>query len=340
MPTPTNPTDFAMLGHRTGLYMDYAGSLTNWIDRLQSLEPGFNAGTEVYNELGNVDPVGFAQDPVDFTLTFSQNMFNSVDSDFLMAGKDPSTATSFSMADILSANGNSHAYILYRSNTGTTTPQSWLAMRKLTVAELSYSFAVRQPSMFSPRLQAPTGRWYTANPTDLSAAVGSWGTADTTSAGAIRGRDARITIGNGQVYRLQSFNIRAAFPITKVEELGTRAAVGYIGDVPDISIDFEMLLADASQPHNQWAPATGSPSYLDFNNLTGGSMVYVNLYSPSAAEAVTAVRGWRLENVVAVSSTPARSQVRGLSTVRYSLRVSEAATAGTGGMTVFRGVAS
>lgn len=341
MPVPTNPQNVAQLGHRFGLYLVYPSLTAGWIDRLQSIEPTWNANTEIYYELGNVDPVGFAQDPTEYTLTFSQNNI-SAEADFLMAGKDPAVATSFNMNDIIAASGSMAAYLVRRDNTGTATPASIYAMTNVTVAELAYSFQVRTPSMFTPRLQATVGRLYTAgNFGTLPAAVGTWGTANTTSPGAIKGRDARIFFGQPAAgfrgYRIQQFNLRAAFTVERVEELGNRTLVGYLANVPDITLDYDVLVAD-DQPHDQWA--TNAGTYYDFNNLTGGSTVYLTLYSPTDTEATTAVRGWRVENVVAVTSTPMRAQVRGLATLRYSLRVSRATTASSSGLVVFRGAPS
>lgn len=340
MPVPSNPTDFARLGHRAGLYLIYPSLTAGWIDRIQSIDPTWNANTDIYYELGNVDPVGFSQDPTEFSLSFEENLV-SAEADFLLAGKDPAVATSFNLNDIIQASGSASMYITMRTNAGTN-PSSIYAMSNVTVAELNYRFQVRQPSTFMPRIQAQVGRWYTSgNFGTLPAAVTTWGTPDTTSPGAVKGRDARIFFGQPAAgfrgYRIQSFNIRAAFPVERIEELGNRTLVGYLANVPDVTMDYDILLAD-DQPHDQWATLTSG--YYDFNNLTGGSTLYVNLYDPSAAEGTSALRGWRMENVVAVSATPMRAQVRGLSTVRYSLRVSRATTTTSGGLTVFRGAAS
>jgi len=315
--------------------MNYPSLPLTWIGRLQSIDPAWNANTTQYYELGNFDPVGFGLDPTDFTLSFQQNIVTQ-DSDFLLAGKNPTSATSFNLGDIINASGSAAAYLTVRSNPSTN-PTSIYALTNLTTVELTYSYQIKQPCTFTPRVQATVGRWYTTgNFGTLPAGVSTWGTPDTTSAGAIRGRDCRITFGNptSQAYRLQAFHLKATFPVQKIEEMGTRAMVGYLAEPPDVTVDYDILSAD-DQPHDQWATLTSG--YYDFNNLTGGSTVYVTLYNPTAAEATTAVRGWRIENLVAATSTPVRAQVRGLSTVRYSMKVTKANTSGTGGVVIFKG---
>jgi hypothetical protein len=338
MPAPTNPIDFGQVGHRAGLYFIYPSLTAAWIDRLQSIDPSWSANTTQYYELGNFDPVGYGSDPTEFNLSFAQNVV-ATESDFLMAGKNPAVATSFNMGDIINASGSLAGYLVMRKNPNTN-PTSVYALTNMTTTELTYSFVIKQPCTFTPRIMASIGRWYTAaGIASLPAAVATWGTPDTASAGAIRGRDARITFGNltSQAFRLQSFNIKATFPVQKVEELGTRAMVGLLAEPPEITVDYDILLAD-DQPHDQWATLTSN--YYDFNNLTGGSTVYITLYSPTATEATTPVQSWRVDNLVAATATPIKAQVRGLSTVKYSLKVSKAQVAGSGGLTVFKGAAT
>lgn len=333
MAAPTNPSALAQYGHRFGLYLSNgtAGSIENWVERLQMIDPTWNANTEVYHELGNVDPVGFAQDPTEFMLGWDENLVQA-ESDFILAGANPAPATTtYNMGDVVNNSSNANAYVVRRAN-GATNPQSEFALTNIAVEELSWRFVVRQPTVFSPRLRAKLGRLYTAG----NLLHTTWGTPNTTTPGAIKGRDARIFFSTttGRAYRIQSFTIRATFPVARVEEVGDRSLVGYLSDVPDVFLDFDVLVAD-DQPNDQFATLTSG--YYDFNNLLSGITVWVRLYDPAAAEAATVLRAWKLENVVAVSSTPMRAQVRQLATLRYALRVSKATIVGSSGLTVAKG---
>jgi hypothetical protein len=333
MAAPTSPANIARYGHRVGMYLDSNGSLQSWVDRVQLIEPDANADTQIYFEMGNVDPVGFSQAPTAFTMNWEENVVQAK-SDFIMANTDTSSGSpTYNLSNIINNQNLINSYILMRAN-GATQPSSQLAFTNMAVEELMWNYQVRNPVTFRPRLRGTLGKWYTAG---NLVTPNTWGSPNTTSPGAIRGRDARIFFFNstGKGYRIQSFQLRVTFPITPVEELGTRALVGLATGAPEVFLDYDLLTAD-DQPHDQWATLTSG--YYDFNNLIGGNTVWIALYDPVAAEGSLLIRSWKLDNVVAVRTTPIRGQVRGLTTVRYQLRVAKAAVSGSGGFTTGKGL--
>lgn len=331
MANPTNPTDIGRWGHRQGLYLNSAGSIEQWIDRVQTADPEFDAGVDTFFEIGNNDPVGFAQQPSRMRLTWNENVVQA-ESDFILAGANPAVASmTYHMGNVLNNVNNINAYLVMRAN-GATVPTSELAFTSMGVEELNWSFQVRNPITFTPRLSGTVGKWYQ----QAGLIHSTWGTLNTSSPGAIMARDARIFFysNTGRAYRLQSFNIRTQFPITQMEEIGNRQIVGQISGQPKTLIDFDIAVDD-DQPNEQFATLTSN--YYDYNNLLTGIGVWIKVYDPTAAEATSVIRSWKAENVVAVRANPLRVNAKGVAMARWSLIVSKATTAGSGGLTVGKG---
>ena len=78
----------------------------------------------------------------------------------------------------------------------------------------------------------------------------------------------------------------------------------------------------------------GTAAGYDYINPTAPFTAYVRLYDPAAAEYGSVIRLWKIENVQVTDHTPVRSQVRGLSTARYTMTSTKETTVNTGGMTV------
>ena len=186
-------------------------------------------------------------------------------------------------------------------------------------------------------LEGRTGTLYTTG----SLLHDTWGVSNAVAPGAINGKDARVYFGDGvtvplssQAYRLQSFNIRIAFPVQTVRELGNRSLVGKLADVPDITCDFDLLSAD-KQPHDVWMALTAASDGRDFTN-PNTTNVFIKVFDPDLAEATEPpLKSFRIENCKPVTSDIVRAQVRALATNRYSLTSTKATTANSAGLVIF-----
>ena len=113
---PTNPTDVAHLGHRFQVRAQHTVSARTLVaSRVQNIEPSHNYNTEVFNELGTVDPAGKASESPEFRVTFEENV-HSVTMDLLLAGKE-AIDTSWNLHDYIN-NSAIKLYILERNNSG------------------------------------------------------------------------------------------------------------------------------------------------------------------------------------------------------------------------------
>ena len=327
-----DPTNIALYGHRTQLWLENASTGSQIVvPRVQSVEPSFNFPMTKYYELGRKGPIGATQSPPEFRIVFEQNLINTLRAEYVLAGKgiNPAGAQTFNLGDFLTYAGRIRAYVLNRNNDDTLLNEQ--VFDGLALSELSYRFTVGQAIMQSFTLIGASGSLRTG-----AAIAHTWGTGDTTSVGAIDGKDARIWFASGSTaasreFRLQSFTIRAAFPNVYVRELGRRALVGTLSDAPDVSIDFDVLLAD-SQPTEDWFTA-GSNLY-DYQNPLAVTNAFVRVFDPDAAEGVSVVKSFKLENLRLRSHTPIRAQVRGLATARYTMEVTQEATTDSGGLII------
>ena len=330
----SDPTNIGLLGHRWGVYLrNHAETNEIWVDRVQNVEPTFNAPTTKQFELGRIAPVGTIQEPTDFRVTMEENLHNC-EADSILANGTGSPGASFSAADMVAT--SAARLCLVGRDVGATNPSLEYVLGNLAVAEVRYRFQIGGPCTVTYTLEGRAGNLYTTG----SLTHTTCGTGETTSPGGINGKDARIYFGagttvpsNSQVYRLQSFDLRIAFPVQTVRELGRRAMVGKLADSPDVTLDFDLLAADR-QPHDVWAALVGTG--YDFTNLNRTN-VFIRVYDPSLTEASTILKGFRVENVRATTGTMTRAQVRQLATVRYSLTSESEATADTAGVIIFPG---
>lgn len=333
MPSFYSQSDVARLGHRYQVYMKHTGTNRNQVlSRIQRWEPTIRQPTEVYYELGSVDPTGSASDSPEFTLAVQEYVHDCV-FDRLLAGK-ASDATTWTLQDYINAQ-LLKGYLLTRDNSGNI--QDEYELDQGVTSEVRYGWQMNQPIMgdytFNFQLGKHNAAGYTVN--------SSWAVQDTVSPGGIRIKDARLFLGGQsaayRMYRLQSFNLRIQWRATPVREAGNRALVGYVVEQPRSQLDFDLDAADA-QPDNVLYTNVGSPvNYYDWINPVNQSLNAIRIYDPTAAEGSTVIRSWSIENLIPQQATPVLAQVRGLSTKRYSMLVAKATTAGTGGITMFSG---
>lgn len=327
----SDPTDAGHLGHRYQVLVYNATSGSTVVaDRVQSIDPTFTSNLEKAYELGNADPVGTATDPTEFRVVVEENLHNS-ELDLLLAGKNPTSGSTFNLADFVTELANK-VYLLSRDNAGTILNE--LMYDEAVLADLTWRFVQGGPCRSTFTLNGKLGKFYTSG----SAPHVAWGALDTVSPGIIKGKDARLYLGGtteptNRVYRLQSFTLRATFPVQVVRELGNRALVGYVIDSPDATLDVELLSADV-QPWDILANLVAG--YYDFNDLQEVDGA-IRLYDPASSTQETAdvIKAWKLENLRAATGTIQRAQVRGLATARISLTVGKADTSGTGGVIVY-----
>lgn len=324
------PSDIAHFGHRYQvLVLNNETSEEVVADRVQSVDPRFTANLEKAYELGNVAAVGTATDPPEFTVVIEENLHNS-EVDLVLAGYDPTSGSSFNANDFVT-NDDIYVYILSRDNDDAILNE--LEYSSGVTAEIAWRFQVGAACTTTFTINCKQGKLYTSG----SVVHGSWGALDTTSPGIIKGRDARITLGGTDVvtnrtWRLQSFNVRCAYPIESVSELGTRTLVGQLAGPPDVTVDLELLSADAQPTDILYDLTAGYYDFAEPNEVSGT----IRLYDPDLAqETANVLKAWVLENLRPSAGTPIRAQVRGLATTRYTLSVSRETTSDTGGMIVY-----
>jgi hypothetical protein len=327
----SNPSNTGLLGHRYGVFLRNSG-LTNevWCDRVQSVEPTFNAPTTKFYQLGSLDPTGTVTEPTEFKVTLEENL-HACEIDGIVANGSGSAAN-FTAGDMVASTAM-RLCVVSRDVAGTD-PTREYELNNLAIAELRYRFQIGGPCTVSYTFEGTTGNAYTSG----SLLHTTWGTFETITPGAINGKDARISFGSGltlpansMAYRLQSFEIRVAFPIQTVRELGNRAIVGKLADVPDVTIDFDLLDADI-QPIDVWHAISGTGYSLGTQNTTNA---FVLVYDPALAEATSILKSFRIENCIPTTGTIVRAQVRGLGTRRYSLTSKSATTTNSAGLKIF-----
>ena len=327
--------NYALYGHRSQLWLQNASSGSQIVvPRVQSVEPSFNYPMQKYYELGRKGPIGVTQSPPEFRIVFEQNMLNSQRTEYLLAGKSiaPVGVQTVNLGEFLTYAGRIRGFVLNRNNDDTLMNEQ--AFDGLSLSELSYRFTVGQAIMQSFTFIGASGSLLTG-----ATMQHTWGALDDTSVGAIDGKDARIWFASGSTaatreFRLQSFTIRATFPNVYVRELGRRSLVGTLSDAPDVSIDFDLLLAD-SQPTEDWFTASGA--LYDYANPLNVAAAYVRVFDPTLTEGVNVVKSFKLENLKLRSHTPIRAQVRGLATARYTMDVSQETTTDSGGLIISNG---
>ena len=327
-----DPTDVGRLGHRYFPIVKNASTgEEEFISRTQSIEFGVTHTTEKQYELGRVGPVGTTQDPADFRCTWETNLYEELRSEFVLSGKDVDVDTSYNMGDLLGENDN-EAFVLVRDTADNLTDE--VHYTECVCTEVQWRFAVGATCTTTITVEGTSGSWLT---TPIHGAQ----TLDSTSIGGARGKEARIWFGSAgsaptqadRAYRLQSFNIRATFPVQTVRELGRRNIVGKLLEPVDVTVDFDVAAAD-EQPHDKFFAAIASGYDL---TDTERQHIFIRLYDPDAAEATTVIRAWEVHNCRPTATTPVRAQVRGLSTYRYTLTSELEAVTDSGGVVVYKG---
>jgi hypothetical protein len=322
----SDPTNVGLLGHRWGVWLrDDSGTYEQWLDRVQNVEHTIEIPSTAFYELGNVDKVGQTQEPADFRWTIMENMHNC-EMDAILAGKDPEGATiELTAGEIIDNTGACRACLVSR-DVGGTDPVREIIYEGLAVTEIAYRFQVGGACEESVTMEGISGSAFSGS---ANCTHQTWGTFDTTAPGGVNGKDARIyfsgsAAGNRQ-YRLQSFNVRVAYPNQPVKELGRRAKVGSLADSPDVTIDFDLLKSDL-QPDDILFTA------YDYNDPALIATSYVHVFDPDGAEGATIIKAFKLENLRVTGGSPVRAQVRGLATNRYTMTVEKATTAGSAGL--------
>lgn len=327
----TNPTDIGRIGHRFQVRVEHVTTGRVLVaSRVQRVDPNINQQTEVYHELGTIDPVGYASEAPEMRHMIEE-FVHDCSLDLLLAGK-AANATSWNLGDYI-ADRKINYYILNRNNAGTV--QGEHKFTQAVVAEAQWSWQLGQPITARYTLNSTKGGFLQPGHEDH----GAWGVQDTTSPGAIKPKDARLflaTTSGTMAYRLQSFTLRVQWPTTVVREIGNRNVVGYLQEPPTSSLDIDIAAAD-HQPDDLLFYDNTSEYYYDYSspNLLAASAIRV--YDPNLPEAQTVLRSWALENLVVQNSNPLTAQVRGMATKRYSLQIPKATTAGSGGIVMYPG---
>jgi len=333
-----NPVDIAREGHRYQVIVRNDETAIEVVaDRVQSVDPRFTANLEKAYELGNVDPVGTATDPTEYTVVVEDNLHNS-EVDLVLAGQDPTSGSAFCVADFVT-NDDLHVYIVIRDNSDNLTEE--LAYTDGVLAEITWRFVVGGACTTSITINTAHGCMYSSGSVTSGSGLihTTWGASDLVSPGIVKGKDARICLGGtseaaNRTYRLQSFSVRAAFPVTAVRELGTRSLVGQLIGPPDVTVDFDLLMAD-HQPTEILTNLSSGSICMSFDDLAEFNAA-IRLYDPDQAQSsANVLKAWVLENLRVSGGTPVRAQVRGLATMRYTCTVGRATTPDCGGLKVY-----
>ena len=328
----SDPQDVGRLGHRHFPIIKNASTgEEEVISRAQSIEFGTTHTTEKIYELGRIGPIGSAQDPTDLRCTFEVNLYEELRSEFVLSGKDVDVDTSYNMGDISTEDDN-EVFVLIRDTDGNLTDEVHYA--DCVTTELAWRFAVGAICATTITVEGTSGSW-------LTTPIHSAQTLDSTSIGGAKGKEARIWFGSAgsaptaadRAFRLQSFNIRAMFPVQTVRELGRRNIVGKLLEPVDVTVDFDVAAAD-EQPHDKFFAAIASGYDL---TDTEAQHIFIRLYDPDAAEASSVIRAWEVHNCRPTATTPVRAQVRGLSTYRYTLTSESEAVTDSGGLVAYKG---
>lgn len=327
----SDPLMTGMYGHRLGLFAKNVSSGSEiWVDRVQRAEPTQTYRTTPYWELGRVGIVGITQDPPEYRVVVEKNMTN-LEFDFLVAGQVPrhdnSVAQQYDLGDLLGK--NIQLNVMGRNDSDAIDKE--VEISGCRISEIQFRFSVRDTIMETWTLDGTAGKFYTSGFPHAA-----WGALDNTSPGAIHGKEARIWFTSGSTaatrqFRVQSFNIRAAFPTEQVRELGRRTIVGTMSDSPEVTFDFDVLAAD-DQPLDKLFQSSGSG--WDLNIPTAFFNAYIRVFDPDNTEGGSVLKMFKLENTRVVGSTPIRAQVRGLATMRYNMRVAKEVTTDSGGMLI------
>lgn len=329
----SNPSDIARLGHRFQARFKHATSARTLVaSRIQRFAPENQQQTEVYYELGSVDPVGEASESPQFQVAVDEYVHNC-ELDLLLAGK-AAIDTAWTLFDYI-GNGVLSAFLLERNNAGVV--KNELEYNGIVISEIQTRWQMGQPIMSTYTMMGKIGK----NWVPSSAPHNTWGVQDTTSPGGIRVKDARLFLGGEtagfRVYRLQGITMRTQFPATPVREIGSRPLVGFVVEPPRTTLDLDFLVADEQPDDILYAHDTIPATYYDYVNPQLLTNSAIRIYDPDSAEAAVVLRSWVLENLRPTNATPALAQVRGLATKRYSFVINRATTPNTGGLLMYVG---
>jgi hypothetical protein len=330
----TNPTIIGAYGHRYQVWLrnsnlSTSGSTNDIVaDRVQTVEPTATHNTVKYYELGTLAPIGSTSDPTQVKLTLEENLHNS-EIDMYIAGVDPTSGSGYYASNVVGQSNT--GFVAQRNDAGSVIGEIGVANMK--ISEIQYKFVANGVCTAQYTMEGTSGSYYTANfPHPL------WGVQDNSSAGAVHGKDARIsfdTPGAGtKAYRLQSFTIRVVYPTQPVRELGTRNLVGILNDVPDITVDFDLLASDY-QPNDVFFGTSNDGGVTKYN-LTDPLTkdIFINVYDPALAESASVIKSFRIDNCKPSTNGPINARVRQLATSRWTLMSVQADNVNTGGLTV------
>jgi len=330
MADPVNVALYSFLS-QVWAYNETSGSQAT-VSRLQNIEMTGNYPNRGYYEIGRKGKIGTTRDPAEYRVTLEQNLFESLQLDYILSGKPiaPSGAQTWNLGDLLTYAGKYRLYVLNRNQDLTLMNEK--EINGCSVAEISWRFSIDGAIGQMVSFVGRGGKLYKAAST-----VHTWGAQNDTDSGGIHGKEARIWLGTSgsgaadRAFRLQSFNIRATFPSVIVKELGRRASVGTLNDVPEVSVDFELLAAD-DQPSALFF--RDQTTYYDLDDPVTPIDAYVRIFDPDLSEAASVIKSFKIENVTPSTHAPIRSQVRGLSTIRYGLISNNEDTADSGGIII------
>jgi len=332
----TSPTSIALFSYLSQCWvLNTSSGSQAVIDRVQNIEPSVALSTQKYYELGRKGPVGSTQNPAQYRVSLMQNLVDTMEFDYTLAGKNiaPAGVQTWNLGDIVTNAGKYTLYVLNRDTAGAILDEK--EVNSCSISDITWNFTINGAITTTFNFIGTGGKLY-----KLANTVHTWGATDNVSLGGIHGKEARIWFTSGSVattraFRLQTMTLRAAFPTVYVGEMGNRQLVGTLSDAPDVTLDFELLVADDQPTEKFFVDQT---TYYDYGNTVTPFQTTVLIDNPTnAVEGSQIVRSFKMDNTQVVAHAPIRSQVRGLSTARYSLISSKEVVADSGGLVISNG---
>lgn len=167
---------------------------------------------------------------------------------------------------------------------------------------------------------------YHANPAGLNWADIS----DSTIPAAVRGKNIPVWIASNNIPRVQSITIRGTLPVTRVEEMGSLEAAGYVTQVPTVEGDLTVLDTDL-ELIALFTTGSLSPADVEFRACeftASGISLEIQLYDPSQSCNLPLASGTILETVyipeVTITSEGHSTNVGGNATQTFSFRSEDA----------------
>jgi hypothetical protein len=153
---------------------------------------------------------------------------------------------------------------------------------------------------------------------------------DSTIPAAIRGKNIPIKLKANSIPRVQSVTVRGTLPVTRVEEMGSLEAAGYVTQVPSVEVDITVLDTD-TQLIALFTTGALNPADVEFRACeftASGITLEVTLYDPAESCNVPIASGTVMKTIyipqLTVTSEGHSTNVGGNATQTFTCRSEDA----------------